>query len=256
MLSNTTEIIYKPSLSKVLKRTITHSWSYLAVVLFGTSSTVLLSISLMFIIALIFKIAFPQASYAFVAISLIPVYFVYWICSVGVNYYVHGIVNYEHTEIIDIWLGIKKLFKPASQLFVVSFLILTILFIDAAFFVRLAGNGQILFMVLAIFMLYLFLYWISISLYFIPVMIYQDKLHSNVSPFIIIKKSYLLAADNQLFTLGVFLSLIILLPGFALLFLGISAFLTNTAARELYLKYNIVEEPKIDDNNKWRVPEK
>jgi hypothetical protein len=252
---NNDAIKYKPKFWKVIKRGFSEAWSYMALVVFGTSSTVIITTSLMFVIGMLLKKFVPQASYALVGLALLPAYYVYWVCSLGVNYFVHGVINYEHPELMDVLYGIKKLIKPASLLFGVSFFVVTVLISDVVYFAKLAQGGNVIFMAFAMLFIYAIIYWISISLYFLPVLIYQDKAEASVSPFTVIKKSYLLAADNPLFSFGLLIALIPLLIGYIIFCLGTSAFLTNAAARELYIKYDIVEEPNVEDNDRWRLPE-
>jgi hypothetical protein len=94
------------------------------------------------------------------------------------------------------------------------------------------------------------------AIYQLPLLVVQLSTESGMGVGVILRKSFLLMADNPGFTLGLFLVIIAfavlcaipMFVGFAVLFFGASAFLVTHALRELFIRYGIIEaEPEAAD---------
>lgn len=196
---------------------------------------------------------------------MVPVVFVGYVCAVGVFYYVGKSVGHEHPAVVDTWTGIKRLFVPSLGLFAVDLFFITVLTGDAALFVLMfKTKGSAVFAALAILCGYLSIVWLMMAMYHLPLLVAQLAMDSGPRTFIVLRKSFLLTADNPGFTVALFLVIIAFavlcvlsaLVGMALLFLGVCAFLLTHALRELFIKYGIVEEePDIVEEKPWRLPD-
>lgn len=202
-------------------------------------------------------------AYVFGIIVLFLAVIIYSTWALGIFYYANKEVFFEHPAVIDTWNGIKLLFKPAIKLLAVDIVITIILVGDFIFFVSMCRHSHLL-VVLAIIFGYLTIVWLSVLMYHLPVLIAQTKMESGVGVKIVIKKSFLLMLDNIGFTFGflivnIIFALLCIIPGLigiALLYLSSSAFILNCALRELYVKYEIIEdnsEGVAEDS--WELPE-
>lgn len=191
-----------------------------------------------------------------------PVAFVVWLCAIAVYYYVNKTVFHQHPVWADMLTGIRKLFRPGLGLFAIDLIITLVLLGDAVFFLKMM-NG-LPFTLMGILCAYLTLVWGMMAMYHLPLLVAQLDMESGPKPGVVLRKSFLLVADNPGFTVAVFLVIIAFavlcaLPAFigmAVLFLGFSAFLLTHALRELFIRYGIVEDdPEVVDDGKWQLPE-
>ncbi|NLN75284.1 MAG: hypothetical protein GX139_03105 [Armatimonadetes bacterium] len=211
----------------------------------------------------IMRLVLPLLPSAFGVLLIIPVLFVAWIGTVGVFYYVKKSVFHEHPAPHDTLEGIKRLAVPAVLMFVADLLISTLLIGDVAFFVlAFRSKGGIALAALSMLSAYIGLMWMLMCLYHLPVMMMQLEMESAPTPKKIIYKSFLLAADNPAFTVGLFVVIIAFatlcaLPamlGMALLFPGTAAFVLTYSLRELYIKYDVVEpESEVVEDKPWTL---
>ncbi|MCE5314552.1 MAG: hypothetical protein ABFD49_08030 [Armatimonadota bacterium] len=170
--------------------------------------------------------------------------------AVGVYYYVNKVVFREYPVMVDTMVGIRLLLKPALALFGVDLLIMAVLAADVAFFLTMFGRSHnLVFAGLVVLMGYAGVVWLMLLMYQLPLLAAQLSMESGTGVGVILRKSFLLTADNPGFTVGLFLVIIafavlcaIPVIGIAALFLGASAFLTTHALRELFVRYGIVEE--------------
>lgn len=196
---------------------------------------------------------------------LLPAVLAAYLLAVGVFYYANKVVFHEHPVLADTWAGIRALMGPALKLFVADLAITAVLVGDTAFFLSAyAGSRSHLFGVLGIVSGYLTLVWLMMAMYHLPLLVAQMKMESGPGTLVIYRKSYLLLADNPVFTLGAFLVIIAFavlcalpaLIGTAMLSLGGASFLLTHVLRELFVKYEIAEEePEVVSEDRWSLPE-
>lgn len=181
-----------------------------------------------------------------------------WLCAVGLFHYADKAVYNEHPSLADTWRGIGRLIGPALALFVIDLVVMAVLLGDAAFFLSIKSKAVGI--VVAVVCLYLATAWALAALYHLPLLSAQLRMESGPRPFVIIRKSFLLALGSPGFTLGLAFAIITLavlcaLPagvGTAMLFPGTAAFLLTHGLRELFVRYGVVEEePEVIEDKGW-----
>jgi hypothetical protein len=192
------------------------------------------------------------------AVFFVPGMLFYYLCTIGVFYYADKSVYHEHPSLADTWRGIGKLFWPALGLFVIDGVVAVVLLGDAAFFLSIKSKA--VGVVVGVVCLYLAAAWLMAAIYHLPLLPAQIRMESGPRPFVIIRKSFLLALGSPGFTLGLAFAIITLavlcaLPaglGTAMLFLGFAAFLLTHGLRELFVRYGVVEEePEVVEDRGW-----
>jgi len=187
-----------------------------------------------------------------------PALAVAWLAAVGVFYYANRSVYHQYPSPADTWVGIRTLLVPALKLLIVDLVVTTILCGDAVFFLR--AKGSSLFPVLGVACGYGLFVWLMMLIYHLPLLVAQLGMESGPRPLVIVRKSFLLLADNPGFTVGLFLAIIALavacvvpaFVGMALVYLGGAAFVLTHALRELFIRYGIVEEePEVVQDGGW-----
>lgn len=186
-----------------------------------------------------------------------------WLCAVGIFYYAKKAVCHEHPALGDTWEGIRKLFGPAIALFVVDGIASAVLVGDVVFFtLAFRAKGGVAFAAFGMVCAYIGLMWLMMSLYHLPLLVAQLEMESGPRVGVILRKSFLLAADNPGFTVGLFaviiaFAVICALPamlGIALVFPGLAAFLLTSSLRELFVEYGVIEEePEVVEDKPWRL---
>lgn len=189
---------------------------------------------------------------------VIPGGLVVWLVSVGVFYYAKKVVYYEYPALADTITGIRVLLSPAVGLFAIDFLVTMLLVGDTvALFLR---RGSAVWQFLGVVCGYLSVIWLMSCMYHLPLLVKQLEMESGPRPVVVLRKSFLLMADNPGFTVSLFVVIIALavvcaLPGFvgmALFYPGGTAFIITHALRELFIKYGIVEEePEVVEDKGW-----
>lgn len=214
-----------------------------------------------------------------------------WLCAVGVFYYANRSVFHYQASLSDTWHGVRRLLAPALGLFIIDAVITTVLMGDLLLFrqmlagiadqiaalqkvggltsaqelqIQSLGRTHLLLMAVTIVFGYITAAWGMIMMYHLPLLTAQLDMESGPRPKVILRKSVLLAVDNPVFTVALFLVIIAFavlcaLPAFigmVVLFLGAIAFLLTHALRELFIKYEIVEEePETVDDKPWHLPD-
>ncbi|MGI6296661.1 MAG: hypothetical protein ACOX3G_11295 [Armatimonadota bacterium] len=247
------------SLNRALKQGFRGAYDSLGYVI-GASFTVFLASAAVFALM---RFALQLANGIFGLLFFIPVLFVGWIGAVGIFYYVKKVIFHENPSASDTLTGIRSLFWPATMLFVVDVIVTAVLTGNIIFFaLAFRANGGVLIAALGIVSAYIGLMWLLLSMYHLPVMMLQSEMESEPTLRKIIYKSFLLAADNPAFTVGLFVviiafTLLCSLPamlGVALLLPGTVAFLLIYSLRELYIKYGIIEpEPEVIEDKPWTL---
>jgi len=203
--------------------------------------------------------AMPRGMWSIVLI--LPAVLGWFLCAVGAFYFANKSVYHEHPGLGDTWLGVKRLLAPALSLFVVDLILTAVLAGDVVFFLGVLGaKGNIVFIGLGVLCGYVLLVWLMMSMYHLPLLIAQTTMESGPKTFVILRKAFLLTADNPAFTVGLFLVIIAFavlcaIPagiGMALVYLGGIAFVLTHALRELFVKYGVVEEePEVPADPGW-----
>lgn len=192
------------------------------------------------------------------SLHLLPAALAAYLAAVGVFYYANMAVYHEHPSLADTLSGIKRLFLPAVTLFAADVVITSVLAVDTMVLLSMKGNPILL--VLAVVCGYLLIVWLTMLMYHLPLLPAQLRMESGPRTGVILRKSFLLTADNPGFTVGLFLAIIAFavlcalpaLLGAAMFFLGAVAFVLTHALRELFIKYGIVEEePDVAEDAGW-----
>jgi hypothetical protein len=192
------------------------------------------------------------------AVFFLPAMLFGWLCAVGVFHYADKAVYHEHPTLADTWRGVGRLIVPALGLFVVDLVVMAVLLGDAAFFASMKSKA--VGTVVAVVCLYLAAAWLMAALYHLPLLSAQLRMESGPRPFVIIRKSFLLALGSPGFTVGLAFAIIALavlcaLPaglGTAMLFAGTAAFLLTHALRELFVRYGVIEEElEVVEDKGW-----
>ncbi|MHB9037574.1 MAG: hypothetical protein ACYC64_12980 [Armatimonadota bacterium] len=237
-------------LSRALRKGVIDAYDHLGYVVVVTLATFALTSVVASLTALVVRSVGGAPNIVILALML-PALLLAYLGAVGVYYYVNKSVYREHPAVLETVVGIRLLFKPALTLFVIDFAITAVLAADIAFFLQLFSKSHnIVFAGLAILMGYVSIIWMIMFMYHLPLLIAQLSIESGTGARVILRKSFLLTADNPGFTVGLFLVIIAfavlcaipMFVGIAVLFLGASAFLITHALRELFVKYGIVEE--------------
>lgn len=249
------------SLGRALKRGFRNAYDSLGYIVFATFISFLCGTAMFSLAVLAVKHLRP----GMIGILLfLPAALVSWLCAVGICYYANKVIFGKHPVPADTFEGIKALTVPSLKLFAIDLIISVVLFIDVVFFLGMFGaKGGALFGALGVVAGYVVLIWLMMFMYHLPVLVAQMDMESGLGVKVVLRKSFLLMADNPGFTVGLFiviiaLAIICILPvfvGIAVLFLGAYAFLLTSALHELFIKYDIVEdEPELVDD-KWKLPD-
>lgn len=249
------------SLARALRKGFRAAYDHLGYVVFVTFASFLIT-------AVLFTCAAVVGRGISFVLSLLllspPVLLGAYLCAVGVFFFAEKSVSAEHPVLADTWKGISTLLAPALKLFIVDLVITVVLLGDTLFFLSMIkASGGALFTVLGILFGYLTFVWLMMMLYHLPLLAAQLKMESGPGPFVILRKSFLLTADNPGFTLGLFLAIIAFavlcalpgLLGLVTFYLGAAAFILTSALRELFIKYGIVEEERDVTEDNWSLPE-
>ncbi len=247
------------SLNRALKQGFRGAYDSLGYVV-GASFAVFLASAAVFALM---RVVLQVENVIFGLLFFLPVLFVGWIGAVGIFYYVKKAIFHENPSPSDTLTGIRHLFWPATALFVVDAIVTATLIGNIIFFaLAFRANGGVLIAALGIVSAYIGLMWLLMSMYHLPVMMLQSEMESEPTLRKIIYKSFLLAADNPAFTVGLFVviiafTLLCSLPamlGVALLLPGTVAFLLIYSLRELYIKYGVIEpEPEVIEDKPWTL---
>lgn len=249
------------SLNKALRlgfRATYDSLGYVVAASFATFLTGAIVLTIMGLLSA--RVKQLHAGEMFLGLVALPVV---WLCAVGIFYYARKVVYHEQPAPADTWEGIRRLAVPALALFVVDLLVTTLLLGDLTFFwLAFRSKGTVVFAALGIISAYIALMWLLMSVYHLPLLIAQLEMESGPRVRVIMRKSFLLAADNPGFTVGLFVAIIAFailcaLPamvGMAVLFPGAAAFLLTFSLRELFIRYGVVEEePEIVEDKPWKL---
>ncbi|MCE5322490.1 hypothetical protein LLG46_04140 [bacterium] len=247
----------RPSLFRAIRKGFIDAYDHLGYVVFMTFTTFVLTTLIAGLMSFVWRsIGTPNVVKI---LSMLPAVFIAYLCAVGVNYFAGMSAYRQHPILLDTLDGIRKLIKPALKMFIIDTIITVVLVADFIFFFVMIGSRHtFIFAVPAILIGYATFTWLLMLVYHLPLLASQFLLESNPSVRVILRKSFLLLADNPGFTVGLFLVIIAfavlcvvpMFIGIAFLFLGASAFLVTHALRELFVKYGIVEqEPEVVEDN-------
>lgn len=165
----------------------------------------------------------------------------------------YRIVYRDDPSLLDIPDGFRGLLLPSWALAGINAAVTVVLIADAAFFFGAFGpfRGSWVGFALGALCLYLLLVWLMTALYHLPVLAAQRPMGQRRGAVAVIKKSFVLAAHNPGFTIGLFvvtLGLGILCAlsviGMLILYAGAVSIILTHALRELFVRYEIVEESR------------
>ncbi|MCL5104171.1 MAG: hypothetical protein M1133_08660 [Armatimonadetes bacterium] len=258
-MSDQRTAFHPASLARALRNGFRAAYDHLGYVVFVSLGSFIMFVGIQSLVAL--AVGHGLGSVWF--ITLAPGALFVYLFAVGVYYYVNKIVFHEHPVVADMWVGIKRLVRPALGMFVVDFVITAVLVGDTVFFAMMSRR-ELAMLAPAFLCFYLTLVWMMMTMYHLPLLIAQEKMESGPRAWLILRKSFLLMADNPGFTVGLFLVIIAfavvcaipVLIGIALLGLGATAFVLTHTLRELFTKYGIVEEEsELVEDGPWSLPE-
>lgn len=154
----------------------------------------------------------------------------------------YRLIIYQEVKLRDYFRAIREKFWRGMLAYWISLVIFLILVVDFLFFLNF-GN-KILFYLSGIW-IYLLIFFSVSQFYFWSLLVQLDDPLGKL-----FKKSLLMALDNLLFSLGIFLSFILLLvlgivsAGIVLAvgFIGFLGVLANNATHKLLVKYELKEE--------------
>ncbi len=146
-----------------------------------------------------------------------PAIIALWLFAAGVYYYANKSVYHEYPNLVDTWIGIKTLLVPALKLLVLNLMVTVLILGDALFFLNV--KRSLISQVVGVVCGYIAVVWLMMIMYHLPLLVAQLSMESGPRPLIVVRKSFLLMADNPGFTLGLFLVIIALavicaVPGF------------------------------------------
>jgi len=245
------------SLGRALSRGFRAAYDHLGYVVFATFLAFVAVAALFSLAARLVKVMGPTWGMTKV-ILFIPAALAAWLAAVGMAHFANKVAYHEYPVLGDTWSGIRSLLGHAIALFALDLLVMAVLLGDAAFFFSARGNT--VFLALGILSGYILFVWLAMCMYHLPLLPAQAKMESGPRPLVIVRKSFLLAADNPGFTVGLFLAIIALavvcaVPGFvgmAAFYLGATTFVLTHALRELFIKYGITEdEPEVVEDRGW-----
>ncbi|MFQ3548945.1 MAG: hypothetical protein SNJ70_04280 [Armatimonadota bacterium] len=254
---------YSVKIGRVLSNGIRATYENLGYVAAVSFSSFLIAMGLMFFGISLMK-SVPGIPKIFLYILIFASIYIYWLCINGIFYYANRLLFGKMPSVLDTYEGIKILLAASTKLFLTDFSITLVLVGDAYFFLFILGPKMGMFpIIIGVLLGYLSILWLCMFMYHLPLLAAQLDMDSGTSVKVILKKAFLLTADNPVFTLIMFLVIITFtilcviptaLVGVAFLYPSAVAFLLNSALKELFIKYDILQ-PEIDIiDDKWTLP--
>ncbi len=185
-------------------------------------------------------------------------YYILWLLMCGAAHYAWRTRTNEYPAISDTFRCLKTLWLPATALFLADAFITAVIVGDIYVFAsklpRPLNFGWIVFA-------WLGFLWLLMLIYHPVLLSAQSMFESKPTPLVIIKKSFLLMADNFRFTLVYFIvllsifviSTLLVFVGHALVCFGLFAFLTAEAVRELFVRYDAVKDEPDEIIDTWEI---
>lgn len=161
----------------------------------------------------------------------------------------------ESSGVSDLWEGMRTFAAPAWKLGALQVFITLVLVADTIFLYTLfAAMRNMIFLPLAALSFYAIIFWGMMMVLQWPLLVEQRPGTAKI-----LTRSFLLAADNLSFTTITYfaiilLSILCLLPGMAVLYMGAVAVLSCSALRELFRKYGLAEiPPESGEDRGWQI---
>ncbi|MEN6520630.1 MAG: hypothetical protein ABFD46_05700 [Armatimonadota bacterium] len=185
----------------------------------------------------------------------------------GVFRMAYKVVYHDDPGLGDILTGARELFLASLSLALIDIVVISMLVIDAMFFMGmfgpLKGKENLVFFLAGILFIYLLVAWLMTVLYQLPVLASQKPMCQREGAAAAIRKSLILAAHNPGFTIGFFVVILgfgilcaVSVFGMLILFAGTVSMLLTHALRELYIRYKVVEEaPETVEDKGWKLKE-
>ena len=183
-----------------------------------------------------------------------------WLLFCGAAGYAWKYLQNEYPAQSETFKTIKNLWGPATALFFVDLIITAVLFGDTYILMvkvhSILRYGWIPFA-------WFGLLWLFMLIYHPALLSAQSLFESKPTPGVIIKKSFLLMADNTAFSFAHFvvilsvivISTLLVFLGHALVCFGICAFMSAGAVREPLIRYGAVTEEPDEIIDPWEIKE-
>ncbi|MBI2843497.1 MAG: hypothetical protein HYX78_08865 [Armatimonadetes bacterium] len=181
----------------------------------------------------------------------------------GIFRMAYKIVYREDPGLEDLAAGFRELSRSAISLALLNVAVVGVLTVDALFLLGVIGpfKGGPVLALAGILCIYLLLGWTAAAIYQLPALAAQRPMGQREGAIAAIKKSFLLAAHNPAFTIGLFVVILglgilcaVSVLGMLVLYVGLVSVILTRALRELYIRYGIVEEPpEVVEDAGWKV---
>jgi hypothetical protein len=240
-----------PGFWKVLKKSLADSYDYLGLILLSSAAWFIVVLGGLTVTV---KLGFYRNPFPFLA--SLALFFVVLIAplTAAVHHLAKKIVTRDDPSLMDLLRGFVEFLVPSWKLGFLQGLITLVILGNAWFYLT---RGVLILQVLGILFIYLTFVWAFSLIYHYPLLIEQRS-----GPWKTVKRAFLLALDNVVFTAQVFFAIILLtcfsavtLVGMLLIFAGTSSVLATRALRALFVRYEIFEPERepAEDDQPWKV---
>jgi uncharacterized membrane protein YesL len=114
----------------------------------------------------------------------------------GIHFWANRLVKEERVEFALFWEGLRTYWWPATKLFVISFVGIVLLFVNALFYLRSEITALQIFGVVWLYAIY---FWMSMQIYQLPLLVEQEDKRLRL----VLRNSFFLSLSNFLPTLVV-----------------------------------------------------
>ena len=252
------KVALKPiSLGQVLKRGFSDAWDRLGLVV---ASSLVWSLSVIVPIS-IFSLA--RNIYMFVAGLVVA-----WIIStpilIGIFRMAQKVVYRDDPSFGDVMGGFRVLRWSAYAMSAINIGTIAILSMDAVYFLGVTGQTKLpklLTLGIGVLSVYVLVGWMLAMLYQSPALVAQKPFGQRPGAIQAIKKSWLLAIGNPVFTIGLFVVILgfsvlsaLSVIGMLILYAGVVSIILTRALRELFVRYGVVEESSEENvDSGWHI---
>jgi uncharacterized membrane protein YesL len=183
------------------------------------------------------------------SINLLGLYSIYMLestASIGWAYLIFKIFIEGEGSFLDVWKGYKKYFLKAVGLSALSGFVLGLALYNIRFYFLLQNSHKLLDLMLAGFIFWFSIFWVSSMLYQWPILFFQNPTFLKI-----FYRSFLLVLGNGLVSLGILVFLVACfflfwIAPFLLFFIGMVFFFSIqcVALEKQYLRYKITYRDK------------
>jgi len=241
-----------PSLRRVIVRSFRDAWDYLGLVLAASVFTALLPTML----AVAFYFLDGKPLWILVIVTFIIALLKGPILA-GVFNLMHKVAYGGDPELSNLLVGFRESLRASVLLIVLDVFLMLCLAADAVFFFGILGpmKPNLPGLVLGCLFVYLLVVWFCATGYQFPALSAQKPLGQRVGVLAAVYKSLLAALSAPLYTLGVWLIVLVLVLicflsafGVFLLLGGMTALIFTHALKEIYLCCGVISEPSDNEN--------